>query len=312
MIELITGVPGAGKTLRAVEMLRQASLRNLQLIEKGQAPRALYSDIAGLELSGVLPAPEDWRDTPEGSLVVYDEAQRTYPGDAVRGVSKDERVRAMETHRHSGHDLVFITQHPTLVHHHIRKLVGKHTHHARAFGLESAQTFEWPHCCDKPGDRAEQARADSSRWTFPKGSYALYSSAQVHTHKRRIPAKVFAAAAGIAGILATSLYLFSQGSIIGAASAAPAAEKTESSAAALAPIASSATAAITQFVAPEPDLLDTAVPARVAVMGCIAALGRCQCWNTAGQPLVLNHTECRLRIDEPLPIELKPIGGGRD
>ncbi len=41
----------------------------------------------------------DWRDTPEGSLVVYDEAQQVhlYPSNAQRGPVTDERLTAMET-----------------------------------------------------------------------------------------------------------------------------------------------------------------------------------------------------------------------
>ena len=66
MLTLITGVPGSGKSLRAVYELKKAL----------DAGRPCYSDIEGLNMPGVLPAPDDWRTTPEGSFIVYDEAQK--------------------------------------------------------------------------------------------------------------------------------------------------------------------------------------------------------------------------------------------
>ncbi|EQD37260.1 Zonular occludens toxin, partial [mine drainage metagenome] len=47
------------------------------------AGRPCYSDIEGLNMPGVLPAPDDWRTTPEGSFIVYDEAQKR-PSSPVR------------------------------------------------------------------------------------------------------------------------------------------------------------------------------------------------------------------------------------
>ena len=151
MLTLITGVPGAGKSLRAVALVQDAL----------KAGRAVYSDIDGHNAPGVQAAPDDWRDTPEGSLVVYDEAQRKFPSTGKPGVAEDERIRALETHRHTGHDIVFITQSPALIHHHIRKLVGRHIHVHRAAGLKRATLYTWDFAVASPNDRVEQQRADS-------------------------------------------------------------------------------------------------------------------------------------------------------
>lgn len=137
-------------------------------------------------------APSDWRDTPHGSVVIYDECQQPhlYPSTAKAGKVEDERLTAMETHRHTGHDLYFITQAPTFVHHHIRKLVGQHIHLYRARGIGGAMRYEWSHTCDNPNDRREQERADSFLWKFPSAHFAYYTSATVHTHKFKIPKKL--------------------------------------------------------------------------------------------------------------------------
>ena len=190
MIKLITAVPGSGKTLSAIAMI----------IEVLEAGRPVFTNISGLvkdkfpNNSLLQEAPDDWRDTPEGSLVIYDEAQQAhlYPSNAQRGKVEDERLTAMETHRHSGHDLVFITQAPTFVHHHIRKLVGEHIHLYRGRGVGGAMRYEWSHTCDSPNDRKEQERATGVFWKFPKEHFGYYTSAVMHTHKFKIPYKIVA------------------------------------------------------------------------------------------------------------------------
>lgn len=121
MIKLITGTPGSGKTLFAVS----------EILEEAKKGRTIYCDIDGLRIDGVMPIADDldWRDTPEGSLVVYDEAQQNDIFKAGRGALSDNQiVKDLEIHRHTGHDIIFITQSPIFMHNHIRQLVGEHMH----------------------------------------------------------------------------------------------------------------------------------------------------------------------------------------
>jgi zona occludens toxin (predicted ATPase) len=180
MIYLITGVPGSGKTLYSIRLIKE-------WLKEG---RTVYADIDGLNIPNVLPSPPDWRNTPEGSVVVYDECQKIFPSDGKAGVATDERMRAMETHRHTGHDLVFITQAPTFVHHHIRKLTGKHIHAYRALGLKGCTLFKWDGICDNPNGFHERKQADTERWTYPPELFQCYKSATVHTHKFKMPRKI--------------------------------------------------------------------------------------------------------------------------
>lgn len=188
MITLITAVPGSGKTLYAITLIDEALKDN----------RPVYTNINGLVKDKffapnmIFDAPDDWRDCPEGSLIIYDEAQQPhlYPSNAQRGKVEDERLTALETHRHGGYDLIFITQAPTFVHHHIRKLVGLHVHLYRAKGVSGAVRYEWSHTCDSPNDRKEQERADSIVWKFPSKYFPYYTSAVMHTHKFRLPLKM--------------------------------------------------------------------------------------------------------------------------
>lgn len=288
MITLITAVPGSGKTLYAITLIEDALIGG----------RPVYTNINGLVKDKftnphlLYDAPDDWRDTPEGALVIYDEAQQShlYPSNAQRGRVDDERLTAMETHRHSGHDLVFITQAPTFVHHHIRKLVGLHIHLYRARGIKGAMKYEWSHTCDSPNDRGEQARADSGPWPFPTKFYPYYTSAVIHTHKFRIPKKlmVIFVIILILAIAAITLGFSALNSIAGEA-APEVGEAVQAQATAPPPTSSTYTWSST--------------PEAIPVAGCIAneARSRCQCFSENGVTLDLSHAACLSVIDSPFP-----------
>lgn len=286
MITLITAVPGSGKTLYSIGLIEEA-------LASG---RPVFTNISGLvkdKFSNhhlLSEAPDDWRDTPEGSLVIYDEAQQShlYPSNAQRGPVTDERLTAMETHRHTGHDLVFITQAPTFVHHHIRKLVGLHVHLYRSRGLQAASKYEWSHVCDSPNDRKEQQRADFVLWKFPKQHFAFYTSAVMHTHKFRMPKKLgillFFVVLGL-GFVGFNLYKNS-----GLAS------MSEDTSSLLASNASKPAPLVVPYQWSK-------APEAVPVAGCIAMPSRnkCQCFSANGTTLEMSHAACLSVIDSPLP-----------
>ncbi|AXH73053.1 MAG: zonular occludens toxin [Inoviridae sp.] len=294
MITLITAVPGSGKTLSAIAMIIKA-------LESG---RPVYTNINGLVKEkfpnnhNLHDAPSDWRDTPEGSLVIYDECQQPhlYPSDAKRGLVTDERLTAMETHRHSGHDLVFITQAPTFVHHHVRKLVGEHIHLYRGRGIGGAMRYEWSHTCDSPNDRGEQSRANSQFWKFPKEHFAYYKSATVHTHKFKVPLKLalflFALALSIVFIISRvvasgGLASFDDSNIIKNGIAAPAQQQQ--------PVNSQ----------PLPFDWSNTVQESIPLGGCISSVSKCHCYTKFGVTLNISESQCRIIINNPLPRHIK-------
>lgn len=181
MITLITGQPGAGKTLYALNYVKDRA-------EK-EGREVFYSGIDDLKLPWKeLDKGEDWHKVPSGSIVVIDECQRVFRPRG-NGASVPEHVEKLETHRHDGIDLVLVTQHPMLADTNVRRLVGQHFHVVRAFGTKKATVHEWGEVkteCDK-------SRGDSIRHDFiyPSQSFAWYKSAELHTHKARIPARVY-------------------------------------------------------------------------------------------------------------------------
>lgn len=248
-------------------------------------------------------APDDWRDTPEGSLVVYDEAQQAhlYPSNAQRGPVTDERLTAMETHRHTGHDLVFITQAPTFVHHHIRKLVGLHVHLYRSRGLQAASKYEWSHVCDSPNDRKEQQRADFVLWKFPKEHFAFYTSAVMHTHKFRMPKKIGVLLFFVVlGLGAVGFNLYKNSGLASMADDTASIADDTASPLALNAFKPTALAVPYQW---------SAAPPAVPVSGCVAnrSTNRCQCFDGSGVVLAIEHAACLSVIGSPLPRQLLSV-----
>lgn len=138
------------------------------------------------EWTELRPSPEDptlslaYFTFPPNSILVVDEAQRVYRPRASSSKVPPE-VAALETHRHTGLDIILLTQKPKLIDINVRELVGKHIH-IRA-GLVGRFLYEWPHIADGESrlDRADAARR---KFTPPKKSFAQYKSAELHTKSK--------------------------------------------------------------------------------------------------------------------------------
>jgi zona occludens toxin (predicted ATPase) len=285
MITLITAVPGSGKTLYTIGRILKALADN----------RPVYARIDGLLIDKVKPAPDDWRDTPEGSLVIYDEAQEVYPSNAKPGIVTDERLTAMEVHRHTGHDLVFITQAPTFIHHHIRKLVGEHVHLYRPNGIQGANLYTWNFAVTDPNDRREQERADHVLWKYPKDHFKLYKSATIHTHKFRVPKKI----AILIGMILMGTAVIAYGLSDGLATLdlienQPGAASGEAGTAPAQPI-------------PTPFQWTNTEPVR-SVSGCVDSRKGCFCYDAEMTPLDLPVEQCKSIIQSPIPRSLITSG----
>ncbi|WP_293779256.1 zonular occludens toxin domain-containing protein [uncultured Oxalicibacterium sp.] len=184
-IELITGLPGNGKTLYAIKYVKQWS-------ERDNRPVFYHGVTLGDELHGKwLPIdPEKWFEAPPGAIILIDECQIIFRPRTL-GKEPPPYVAKLETIRHQGLNIVLITQHPMLVDTAIRRLCGKHMHCIRKWGTESSTIHEWPSVrdnCDKTAGRKDSTKHS---FKFDKSIYALYKSAEVHTIKRNIPARVW-------------------------------------------------------------------------------------------------------------------------
>lgn len=172
-ITLITGLPGSGKTLRAVKFCKEA-------VDRGEV--LFVSNLNGLKLPHIpFEDPRQWRELPKGAVLVIDEAQQFFR--TRRGGDAPEYLTAMETIRHYGVRLVVITQQPDYLDTHLRGLVGLHEHLLRVNGKDASKIWRHNEVMDNVRSDRARSRYDSETWSFPAELYPLYESAQVHTVK---------------------------------------------------------------------------------------------------------------------------------
>jgi zona occludens toxin len=184
-VHLITGLQGNGKTLYAIAHVKEWSERETRPV--------FYHGINILDevaLPWTKIDPERWFDAPPGAIVIIDECQILF---RPRALTKEppDYVSKLETLRHSGINLVLITQHPMLVDTAIRRLTGMHKHCIRKFGLQASTIHEWHSVkenCDKDIGRKDSIK---HHWVFDKKIYPLYKSAEIHTVKSHIPRRIF-------------------------------------------------------------------------------------------------------------------------
>lgn len=197
MITLITGVPGAGKTLYTVdEILTPVASSDRQLFVDGIPDLLLRHDVAQDPL--LWP---DW--APDGAMICIDEVQRVWRPEAA-GKAPHPSIAALETHRHRGLDFVIMTQHPNLLHNNVRRLVGRHIHLRRtSLGV---YLYEWSECVVP--DSAWKNAVVKTKWSHPKRSFGKYKSAEIHNKvKFRIPRAVWVLGFCAVSVLAMGTYL---------------------------------------------------------------------------------------------------------
>lgn len=188
-LTLVTAPPGSGKTLWMV-------WRILQLVNER---RLVYTNIDGLEIAGVLPIPDwtdDWRDLPNDSVVVYDEAQEHPAFDKYATVDKSKKqyyhdiAHSLAIHRHFGFDIYLLTQSPNLIAGHVLGFVNKHIHLRRNFGFERATVYHFIEAQTNTKNPKKNGQLENTTtFTYPKKLYSMYKSATTHTHKSYFPKK---------------------------------------------------------------------------------------------------------------------------
>ncbi|MBN9330127.1 MAG: hypothetical protein ABT03_02920 [Comamonas sp. SCN 67-35] len=196
MITLITGTPGAGKTLYAISKLLRDLVGSVvkSTDQNGQpveTPRRILTNIPRLLLDHELIGPDaggglaDWQQWCQpGDVIAYDEVQRCWPPRA-NGSKVPDYISALETHRHKGVDFILITQHPMLLDRNVRALVGRHLHVRRIGGMGASIVYEWDHCSQS---LMYSKALKKSPFKYDKSAFNLYLSSELHTKpKTSIP-----------------------------------------------------------------------------------------------------------------------------
>jgi len=178
MIIVISGVPGTGKTLFALDyVLENFSDRSIY-----------YNHIDGLKLPWTeFEDAKKWFDLPEGSVIVIDEAHQVF--EKTDGKSTPPRhISLLDEHRHHGYDIVLITQHPQDLNTYVRNRMGKFLLLERPVHQpEKCTVYEWPRYESHFHIPDVRQKASSYTFNYPKKLYDQYKSATLHTVKRELP-----------------------------------------------------------------------------------------------------------------------------
>lgn len=179
MITLITGLPGSGKSLFTLKTVKD-------LADKENRP-VFYQGIPELTLDWQkMEKGEDWVNCPQGAIIVIDECQTTFRPRA-NGATVPKHVSQLEVHRHDGHDLFLITQHPMLLDGNVRRLVGRHFHVVRFYGFQKSTIHEFQSVRENVKSLKDSIE---KHFVYPKEVFGWYKSADMHTMKKRIPARL--------------------------------------------------------------------------------------------------------------------------
>jgi zona occludens toxin len=291
MLTIITGTPGAGKTLYTVwEEARKVPGSTVES-EGAAVPRRLLSNIKNLLLEHeVIGAKEleTWHEWARpGDVIVYDEVQEVWRPRSF-GTKVPDCIAALETHRHKGVDIILITQHPMLVDPNIRRLCNRHLH-LRRLTKGTAYVYEWDHCSN-PG--TVKTALQGRLWFHPKKAYGLYKSAQLHTKSTaRLPRVALLGLLAVGGLayLAPTAYGRITGSLGKAEAPASPAKPKE---------APKQLAAAGLPVPPAAQAASSPVAQASRVVGCIQTKDRCSCFDDGGARVVLARDQCTAGIEE--------------
>ncbi len=167
-IRLITGGIGTGKSLWTVEQLFK---------EHEKTPeRQIFTDITGIKHTGILKAPDDWREIPNNSLIVYDEVQ--YRELFSRHNSKrDKQILDLTTIRKRGIELWLITQRARFLNADVLGLVNEHVHLERV-GQKVSNVYIWQEAELNITKTKKMFAFDKYRWAYPEHIFGFYESIQ--------------------------------------------------------------------------------------------------------------------------------------
>lgn len=317
MIYLITGVPGSGKTLYAVSTLVQ-KLASAKIKKKDGSEvkrRVVVDGIPDLIIPHEVMAPMVEDDKGNftcdgdglltwdkwclpGDILVVDEVQRFWRPRGM-GTKPPEMIKALETHRHLGVDFVIVTQNPMLIDQNVRRLVGRHQHIRRLFGMARAAIYDWDGCSV---DVHRTKSATMSVWSYPKSAYKLYKSSELHTKQNhKIPAWLIIPVLAVIGGIAVIPTAFStmQGAMTGKGisrpvSASPAPVLPASSASLSAPVTvASSSEASKPLIDDSNESVLSAISEFPSSAGCIASsAGGCKCFTSEGRPAASDPALC--------------------
>ncbi|MDA3451969.1 zonular occludens toxin domain-containing protein [Acinetobacter sp. AOR43_HL] len=160
-----------------------------QKFELLQPVRTIYTNIKACKIPYTRPLIHDWRDAPDGSVIVIDEIQLVEPYKNKK--SEDPMIMELTIHRHRGFDFYIITQATRYLHPAVKELIGCHYHITRPWGW-TPKVYQYGSARDNPNALVNKINCEA-KFTFKPADriFTLYKSTTINTHKKRIPKFIF-------------------------------------------------------------------------------------------------------------------------
>lgn len=189
-INLVTGLPGAGKTLFGIDLLRKCQAEGLHCFNFN------VTDL-DVELAEPWPGPiERWQELPEKSVLIVDEAHSVFPRRSTNA-STPSHIAALAEIRHKGLRLILIDQDPSTLDLFVKRRVGAHFHLTNRTGHNMARVYSNRGCVDNPRSAGAWSVGESDLWRYPKELFDRYRSASLHIKRKRVPKMVWVLVAGL-------------------------------------------------------------------------------------------------------------------
>lgn len=187
MLFLVTGTPGATKTLNTIKYIneqKQFSGRDVYYFGiKDLDPKYGWKEMSDDQA-------RNWYKLPVGAVLLFDEAYNIFPTKhGAQGTP--EHVKQLATHRHLGMDIFLVCQKVTgQLDSFVRGLVNRHQHYERIMGSLQIKRFSWDLCQSNPDSSAARKLANRDTISTDKTYFGTYHSADVHTHTLSVPWKM--------------------------------------------------------------------------------------------------------------------------
>lgn len=324
MFYLVTGTPGAGKTLYTVSTLVQQLLKtelkdkagkvierrlivdgipDLVIPHEVMAPRTEVAVLAGKGAA----EPEQvgqglwnwWQWCRPGDVIVIDEVQRHWRPRGM-GTKPPMEIQMLETHRHLGVDFIVISQNPMLIDQNVRRLVNQHLHIRRLFGGSRAVVYQWDGCS---ADVHRVSTCQSkSYFGYPKSAYKLYKSSELHTKvKTTYPVWLALPVLAVVGAVfaGPQAYDVMTRSMTGKGLSDRVAVAPAVPASSAFPVASAASVPASGVV-----LASAAAPEPVAPVyaGCMTVAKDCRCYDENAKPVKVDPGVCLSEVGHGAPV----------
>ncbi|HDS1307602.1 TPA: hypothetical protein QEK28_004537, partial [Stenotrophomonas maltophilia] len=177
-----------------------------------QPVRTIYTNIKACKIPYSRPLIYDWRDAPDGSIIVIDEIQLVEPYKNKK--SEDEMIMHLTIHRHRGFDFYIITQATRYLHPVMKELFTAHYHLTRPFGW-TCKVYLYGSARDNPNALINKINCESKTAFKPADRiFTLYKSTTIDTSEKRIPRFIYFIGAFVIIMICLFFYFVTKDNVI--------------------------------------------------------------------------------------------------